>query len=387
MTATRTMAALLCALWSAPAAANAVAHAQTSAPQTPPAPIPPAPSPSSASPATPAFPALPARSDLRSAAREEIEQLKESLSTARDQAKKAKNQGMGLLPGCSGPERTERFSRKLMLARDGSVAVANISGDIVVTGGPGDEVSIEAVKRTHCAASQLAEVQIVVDDRAGRVDIRTDISRMRLGVSVDYTITVPAAASVDLHSVSGSLRLTGVRGAGRAETVSGDITTSNASRLELAKSVSGDLDLSGTSEAGDLNVSTVSGDVQARGVKARSLTISSVTGDVALTDVTTDRLAAKTLSGDLRYSGALARGGRYELTTYSGELRLTPASNTGFDLDAKTFSGSIRSELPLTLPADIRARGLKNSLAHATFGDGSAALSVHTFSGDIVITK
>jgi hypothetical protein len=57
--------------------------------------------------------------------------------------------------GRSGPERTERFSRKIKIGRDGRVTVNNVAGDIVVTGGPGDEVSIEAIKRTRGDSSQL----------------------------------------------------------------------------------------------------------------------------------------------------------------------------------------------------------------------------------------
>ena len=42
-------------------------------------------------------------------------------------------------------------------------------------------------------------------------------------VSVDYTVRVPASASVDVHSVSGPSKVTGVRGSVRAETVSGNV--------------------------------------------------------------------------------------------------------------------------------------------------------------------
>src|SRR5436190_14176425 len=73
-----------------------------------------------------------------------------------------------------GPEQTERFSRKVKIGRDGRVSVSNISGDIVVTAGSGDEVSIEAVKRTRGDQARLAAVRIVVEDRAGRVEIRTE---------------------------------------------------------------------------------------------------------------------------------------------------------------------------------------------------------------------
>src|SRR4051794_41136212 len=131
----------------------------------------------------------------------------------------------------NGPEQTERFSRKVKIGRDGRFTLSNISGDIVVTAGSGDEVSIEAIKRTRGDRSELGRVQITVDDRAGRVDVRTEheqnrMERNRQGdrVSVDYTVTVPASVSVDVHSVSGSLKVTGVHGSLRAETVSGEVT-------------------------------------------------------------------------------------------------------------------------------------------------------------------
>jgi DUF4097 and DUF4098 domain-containing protein YvlB len=299
-----------------------------------------------------------------------------------------------ILPGaprsdCTGPEQTERFSRKLRLARAGSVTVGNISGDMVVTGGSGDDVSIEAIKRTRCESSQLSAVQITVEERAGRVGVETEYPRYKSGVnvSVDYTITVPSWAAIELHSVSGDVKVTAVQGATRVESVSGNIATSDTPKLEMAKSVSGDVDLIGARDVGDLTAGTVSGNVRAKDVKARNVSINTISGKVMLTDVSTDRLAAKTLSGDVSYAGSLAKGGRYELTTHSGQVRLMLTSGVGFELDANTFSGLIRSDLPLTLTGDIRSRGPRNSLTHATFGDGSAALSIRTFSGDIVITK
>src|SRR5262249_10333572 len=120
-----------------------------------------------------------------------------------------------------GPEQSDRFSRKVKLGRDGRVSIGNISGDITVTGGSGDEVSIDAVKRTRGDQSQLANVRIVVDDRPGRVDVRTEYETARSSrnnnVSVDFTVTVPNGASVEVKSVSGSVKVTGVRGAVRAE--------------------------------------------------------------------------------------------------------------------------------------------------------------------------
>src|SRR6476620_323552 len=73
----------------------------------------------------------------------------------------------------NGPEQTERFTRKVKIGRDGRFTLSNISGDSTITAGSGDEVSIDAVKRTRGDKSELERVRITVDDRAGRVDVRT----------------------------------------------------------------------------------------------------------------------------------------------------------------------------------------------------------------------
>src|SRR6185295_18064690 len=251
-----------------------------------------------------------------------------------------------------GPEQTERFSRKVKVGRDGRVSVENIAGEITVTGGSGDEVSIEAVKRTRRDRNELSSVRIIVDDRAGRVDVRTDhdrFGRNNDGVSVDYTITVPGSVALDVKSISGNVKVSNVQGAVRAESVSGNVTTAGTPRLEIAKSVSGDVVLTDAGADADLSAGSVSGNVRANGLKVRAIDAGSVSGDVVLNNVTCERLGIKSVSGNLEYSGTLARGGRYDFNTHSGTARLTISGSTGFVLTANTFSGSIRSELPLTI--------------------------------------
>ena len=294
-----------------------------------------------------------------------------------------------------GPEQTERFSAKYRVGRDGRVSIANISGDITVTlggGAGGDEVSVEAVKRTHGDRGQLANVRIDADNAAGRVDIKTTYPRMsNVNVSVDFTVTVPAAASVDLHSISGTVKVTGVRGSVRAETVSGGVVATDTPRLELAKTISGNVTLTDVRTEGDVSAGTISGTMTAKGLKAHGLDFSSISGDLVIADAMCDRLGVKSMSGAVEFSGGINKTGRYSLTSHSGSIRLTLANPSGFELDADTFSGTIRSDFAVTLGGtsarnDRRRIGPGRS-THAVFGDGGATLTIRTFSGDIVIAK
>ncbi len=328
-----------------------------------------------------------AQTDALAAARDAI---REAHRAALDAVRTARYQGRN-----NGPEQTERFSRKVRLPRDGRLSVSNIAGDIVVNTGSGDEVSIEAVKRTRSGASDLANVRIEVDERGGGVDVRTVHVGRNDNVSVDFTITMPAAASVTAHSVSGNVQVNGVRGAVRAETVSGNVTANNTPKVEAAKSVSGSVTLSGISTDGDLSVGSVSGNVTAKSVKVRGLDVSSVSGDLSLTDVTCERLGVKSVSGGVEYTGSIAKGGSYDINVHSGDVRMTLANPSGFVLTASSFSGSVRSELPLTIGGDSDRdtgdrrgrRGMGTHSMRATYGDGSATLNIRTFSGDIVIAK
>jgi len=295
----------------------------------------------------------------------------------------------------SGPEQTERFSRKVKVGRDGRVSISNISGDIKVTAASGDEVVIDAVKRTRGDQSQLAAVHIVVDERPGRVEVRTDYDNDRFfrnnnNTSVDYTVAVPTAATLDVKSISGNVIVMGVQGAVRAETISGTLQTSGTPKL-AAKTISGDLELINEPNDAELNATSVSGTIRAKGLRVRSLDLGSVSGDVMLSDVACDRLGVKSVSGSVEFIGTLGKSGRYDINSHSGSVRLSLSGNTGFELNANSFSGTIRSDFPVTLGSTSarsdRRRFGPGRETHAVFGDGSATLIIRTFSGDIILTK
>jgi DUF4097 and DUF4098 domain-containing protein YvlB len=285
-----------------------------------------------------------------------------------------------------GDEQTERISRKFKIGATGRLALSNISGDIAVTAGSGDEVTLEAVKRTRGDRSELASVVIEIDDRPGRVDIRTRHTARRDRSSVDYTVTVPREATVDLASISGNVRVTNLQGPLRAQSVSGTVAVSGSTNVEFAKSISGDVELSGSAPDARIIGSTVSGTVRARDLKTRALSLSAISGNAEVTNVETERLEVKSVSGDVVFAGAAARNARYEFNTHSGDVRLTLASTSGFELNANTFSGDVRSELPVTVN-DVRPRPGPGRSVRVVVGDGAASLTVSTFSGNVIIRR
>jgi DUF4097 and DUF4098 domain-containing protein YvlB len=298
-----------------------------------------------------------------------------------------------------GPQQTERFSRTFKVGAAGVLDLSNISGTIVITGGAGEEMVIDAVKRVRAATSdeakrQLASVTIDATERSGRVEVRTTYATDHIhGGSVDYTVTMPSGAAVFVRSVSGDVRVTTVKGEVRADSVSGNVVVSGAGPNLRAKSVSGDVTVDASGSNGDASLASVSGNVVARGLRARSVDANSVSGDLRLTDITCDRVNVRTMSGEVDYDGPLSKGGRYEMRSHSGNVRLVMAGATGFEVDASTFSGTFRSDFPVTLRSmGGESRGdrhgdRRGGSVQGTYGDGSAVLVLGSFSGNIVITK
>jgi DUF4097 and DUF4098 domain-containing protein YvlB len=292
---------------------------------------------------------------------------------------------------------TERFSRTFRVGKTGILDLSNTSGDVTVTGGTGEEIVIEALKRARShdsadAKSELASVSIEAAERGGRVEVRTVYTRQHVSVSVDFTIRCPTGTAVYLKSVSGDVSAVNIEGELTAEAVSGDVHAERVGQVSRLTSVSGDIDITGGTASRELRLSSVSGNVIARKTSARSLDLSTVSGDVQLTEMTSDRVDIRTVSGDVAYSGELAKSGRYEFKSHSGDLQLGVVGAAGFELSATTFSGTIRSDLPLTLSttgeggSDSTDRRHDRSV-HGTFGDAGAVIVVTTFSGDVTLVK
>src|SRR5258705_10106404 len=196
-------------------------------------------------------------------------------------------------------EVTERFSRTSHLHPNGAFDLVNLHGNIVITAGSGRDVTIEAVKRVerpnqNAARAPPQMIDIHGLEEANRIDIPTSHPRPpNFPRSVDFTITVPADASVSVRATGGSIRATGIR-------------------VEALRTVSGDIDLVDASADRFATASAVSGNVTVRGLTASAIQLTTVSGNVRVDNSTADRLMARAVSGDVEYAGELARSGRYE---------------------------------------------------------------------------
>lgn len=300
-------------------------------------------------------------------------------------------------------EVTDHQVHRLAIGRSGALDLANISGDVVIQSGGGDEAVVEVTLRgfgetPESAKEQLDLIYVDVIKGASRAEVRVRYKerdrhgRRNYHASADYRVTAPPDTRVTVHSVSGDVQAARMKGELSIETVSGDVTIDSSTRVTTAKTVSGDVDLTGITTEGSLAAASVSGDVVARGLKASRLELSTVSGSVELHDVACDSAEIQSMSGDVQFLGAISRQGRYELQSHSGTIIFAPGAGVGFDVEATSFSGDVRSELELKYrasdPDEQSGRpGRKRRSLRGTYGDGSAVVELTTFSGDIVIRK
>ena len=311
-----------------------------------------------------------------------------------EQQRRARQQRAGRDNIRNWPEVTEAFSRTIRLPRNGTLDIENVAGDIAITGGGGDDVRIDAIRRMRNpdeaqARAMLQDLRVEVAERGGAIEVRTFHPRGRNSSgAVDYTVAVPNGAAVLVKTVSGNVRISNVRGEVRAQTVSGGVSGTSLARLQSAKSISGTVEIA-DAEGGDVNAGSVSGDVIIRNLKGRSVDLQTVSGGVRMTDIDVERAMLRSVSGHLDYSGRLARNGRYELQSHSGDVRIAPVGNAGFDLEANTFSGNLQTDFELKLTQGIAtgARGPQNRNVRGTFGDPGARVLLRSFSGNITLTR
>ena len=291
------------------------------------------------------------------------------------------------------PEVSDSWSRTFRLGPNGTLELENIAGDVTVTGGRGGDVRIEAVRtmRNPNAAQArrlLQQLEIHAVERGGNVEVRTRYPRVRnASGAVTYSISVPSSANVTLRTMSGDVQVRNIDGELRAEAVSGDIVARDVGRVRLVKTMSGDIELS-NGESDELNASTMSGNVIVNDLKGRLFDLQSVMGYVRLTNVQPERARLRSMNGDIEYVGRIAPSGRYEFQSHAGNIRVTPTNNQGFDIQASTFGGSFRSEYALRITEDSAAgRGSSSRIVHGTFGDAGAAITMHSFGGNIVLVR
>jgi hypothetical protein len=231
----------------------------------------------------------------------------------------------------------------------GVFSLTNVSGDIRLRGIDGDDVIVAARWEGGDDDRPLPLVVRRTQDGLHVESHEKDGSwfSLRGRSSVEFDVSVPKGARVDISVVSADVEAHGLQGDQSYKTISGDLVVDGC--------------------GGRVSATTVSGDVQLTGVQPLEVNINTTSGDVEAFADGFQPVRLRTVSGDLSLRGRFTAGPQHTVESVSGDLTIETMS--GLTVDTK--------------------RGLDFSKANRgpiVIGDGAAHLRFRSLSGDIDVS-
>ena len=255
----------------------------------------------------------------------------------------------------------------------GTVSVSNIEGTVKVIGWGNAQVEI-----TGTLGADVEELEITGDDSELRIEVKAPRHPERL--ETDLVLRIPAAASIEVETVSATIEIEGVTGSGDLESVSGWVTTSGRPSELSIETVSGDITVAESAPRTDL--ASVSGSIKVD-MATGELDAESVSGAIRVEDGSLEDGSFETVSGDISFAGDIVGRGSYDFESMSGGVTLLVSSSVSADFDITTFSGNIDNDIGPE--AEQTSKYTPEKELSFSAGSGGASVSIESFSGSIKI--
>ncbi|WP_420447692.1 DUF4097 family beta strand repeat-containing protein [Candidatus Palauibacter sp.] len=226
------------------------------------------------------------------------------------------------------------------------------------------------------------EARVVLDDDDGRIRVQSSGGTIRLGASpggdgADFLVWLPEDVHVSVAGHEGDITVAGIfRGTVNVRTADGDVEIGGAAGVSVA-TLDGAVRISNTGAA---TVSVTDGDVWLDQVSG-AMSISGIDADIVVTNADTRAFSVTTVDGDVWYDGALHAEGSYALSSHDGDVTFVVPEDAGARISVSTFDG----ELVPSFPVQFRGGRLRGG--QFTVGDGSAAVALKSFDGDIHLIR
>ncbi|MGH9745651.1 MAG: DUF4097 family beta strand repeat-containing protein [Candidatus Acidiferrales bacterium] len=300
--------------------------------------------------------------------------------------------------GNSSGEPAQTADRKFTVNGPVRIDLTNASGNSRVTAGPVGEVQVHAEFRAKARlfrdrhgrlADMIANPPISQEGNFIRIG---GSSEHMSGVTVNYTITVPADTQIHGMAASGTLVVSGIKGPANFVAASGKISAEDISGDVQATAGSGNVELSriqgqveATAGSGDIKLSDVHGEIRAQAGSgdiqivqpAQSVEASTGSGSITVSQVSAD-LRVRTTSGDVKVDGNPLTTAYWEVRSSSGTVLLHVPGTANFRFYARTSSGDIDTQIPIVMEGTTGKHELR-----ARLGDGKARVEIETSSGKI----
>lgn len=258
----------------------------------------------------------------------------------------------------------------------GRVEIDNLKGRVEVRAWDRPEVKI-----TGSLGAGVEKFSVEGDRGALRIEVKYP-NRAKNTEPTVLIVQVPLQAELEVATVSADIDVHGVAPRELSlESVSGDIVANGAPRRASVESVSGDVVL--TFNSGQVDASSVSGDLTLNGRLNGEVSVETVSGNMRV-DSKGERLrklSASTVSGDMELKLGLATDGEVGTESVSGDLVLVMPRDLSAKVSGESFSGELRAPGAKIEREDFGP----GSSFHTRYGGARGEVRIETFSGDATL--
>jgi Putative adhesin len=284
---------------------------------------------------------------------------------------------LALLPGFAAPAVASTRPVAAQQAADptGTVEIINVAGSIEVTGWNQPQVDVSGTM-----GDKVDRVEVTGGANHTTVRVVLPSGNSWMGdSSAHLKIKVPHGCALDVSLVSADLAVSGIDGSQKLQTVSGNISGTSAGNLQVS-TVSGDVRMT-THDDHALQVKTISGDMIVNGADG-DVQVKTVSGDAELTFGSLTRARIESVSGDVKVSSTLAPTGQFEASSVSGDLQVKFSAEPDADIDVQSFSGDISNCFG---PKPTEEKYGPGSRLNFRSGKGGGHVHIDTKSGDVSV--
>jgi len=259
-----------------------------------------------------------------------------------------------------------------------TVAIENLAGSVKINGWDRDEVKVSGVLGDDTDGLDFSGGNDSFDIE---VEIPDSYGRRHRDLDSELEIWLPSGSSLDVETVSASIRVSGVNGRLELESVSGEVTVDGAPTSADVETVSGKIELSGSETLAIAE--SVSGRIELSGVAGR-VEAATVSGSIRVDASDIEQGEFEAVSGSVRFTGALSPGARLSAESHSGSVVLNLPADTSARFQVETFSGSINNGFGGG-EAERTSRYAPGKRLDFTIGSGDAQVRVESFSGSVTL--
>ena len=206
-----------------------------------------------------------------------------------------------------GPRDTETFDKTMPMPAGGTLRLKTFSGRVKITGGPGDQLIVHAIRRA--TRERLNDIKLEITQTGSNIEIdanhRLVERRNDNVVETDFEIQLPAKTRLDIKTFSAPVTVVGVSASQHIDGFSSDVTVESSE----------------FGEGNDLDINTFSGDVHLRLPQSAkgNIDFNSFSGSFE-----SDLPVTLNTSSRRNFRGALNGGGAgdFRLKTFSGDVTI-----------------------------------------------------------------